>query len=230
MHQPHHHAEIPPIQSETLFERPLSTSAAPSTAGTASATRPQSQVQAETQRPGDPHINEHEEELLRVEQSPFEHESSPSREASAIPTRKKKGHSCPFCDKEFSRNSTLARHVQNHRGEKEFKCSTCPRAFHRRDLLRRHAALHDSGERYVCGTSLCAARLNLEKEVLAWGCGRRFARQDELTRHFQGKKGQTCATPMRVALQSAGTWLEWCDPTKLASICYVNGEKPSLFS
>ncbi|KAJ2103672.1 hypothetical protein GGI09_000535 [Coemansia sp. S100] len=45
---------------------------------------------------------------------------------------------CGQCEKRFSRNSDLKRHVKLHTGERPHKCPVCSRAFARADALSRH--------------------------------------------------------------------------------------------
>jgi hypothetical protein len=119
------------------------------------------------------------------------HDSSSSQAPTSVPKPQKKlVHSCPICAKHFSRSSTLSRHTQSHRGAKDHKCAVCLREFSRKDLLNRHMSLHDRGAKWVCGAYSCEGRLP------EWGCGREFARVDDLKRHFGSQKGQSCMNPI----------------------------------
>ena len=47
--------------------------------------------------------------------------------------------SCEYCNKEFSKNRNLKRHIASlHEGVKNFKCELCSKAFSRPDILRYH--------------------------------------------------------------------------------------------
>ncbi|KAJ2075842.1 hypothetical protein IW146_000184 [Coemansia sp. RSA 922] len=69
-----------------------------------------------------------------------------TRKDAAPPTKRIKlaenGGERPFacgqCEKRFSRNSDLKRHVKLHTGERPHKCPVCSRAFARADALSRH--------------------------------------------------------------------------------------------
>jgi hypothetical protein len=110
-----------------------------------------------------------------------------------------KTHSCPTCKKVFSYKSSLARHAKGHYGEKAFKCTTCSRTFGRVDLLRRHALLHGNDRKWVCGKfSEWIVVRNVHEGDLPtlpeWGCHHRFARREDLERHFGSKKGRVCVS------------------------------------
>ena len=123
-------------------------------------------------------------------------DSSSSREPTPVlKPQKKPVYSCPTCTKHFSRSSTLSRYAKSHRGVKDYKCAICPRAFSRKDLLNRHVALHASSSRWACGARPgkffeCFGFTPQNRS--AWGCGREFAREDDLKRHFGSQKGQLC--------------------------------------
>lgn len=51
---------------------------------------------------------------------------------------------CPECDKGYSKQTSLNRHLQNHRKSKQYTCPTCHVSFYRRDLLSRHSKMHRS--------------------------------------------------------------------------------------
>lgn len=51
---------------------------------------------------------------------------------------------CPYCDKGFTRPSSLRTHTYSHTGEKPFKCiePACGRKFSVQSNLRRHLRIH----------------------------------------------------------------------------------------
>ncbi|SAL99936.1 hypothetical protein [Absidia glauca] len=49
---------------------------------------------------------------------------------------------CPYCQKPFSRPSSLRIHTYSHTGEKPFVCSECPRRFSVQSNMRRHLRIH----------------------------------------------------------------------------------------
>eukprot|EP00298_Acanthocystis_sp_HF-20_P011431 c19390_g3_i2.p1 GENE.c19390_g3_i2~~c19390_g3_i2.p1 ORF type:complete len:137 (-),score=21.28 c19390_g3_i2:278-688(-) len=55
-------------------------------------------------------------------------------------------HACPYpgCNKTFTRNASVTRHLKVHTGEKSFVCafSGCAKAFHEASQLTRHQQTH----------------------------------------------------------------------------------------
>ena len=53
------------------------------------------------------------------------------------------GYVCDQCGREFTRASTLKRHIKRvHSGEKLFTCETCDKSFTTVDVLKRHEKVH----------------------------------------------------------------------------------------
>ncbi|KAI3633724.1 hypothetical protein MIR68_008671 [Amoeboaphelidium protococcarum] len=75
------------------------------------------------------------------------------------------------CGKEFKKYYNLKSHLKIHTGERPFACDFdgCSAAFTRRHDLNRHRKTHSGEREYQCSD-----------------CGRKFSRQDALTRHLNG--------------------------------------------
>lgn len=138
-----------------------------------------------------------------------------------------KTHSCPTCKRVFSHKSTLARHAKGHDGEKAFKCTTCSRTFGRVDLLRRHTLLHGNDRKWVCGKfSEWIVVRNVHKggcnlsTLPQWGCYHKFAREDDLKRHFRSKKGQMCVSRLRSQAQNHPVFTNILDDIEIDRLAY----------
>ena len=136
-----------------------------------------------------------------------------------------KTHSCPTCKKVFSYKSTLARHAKGHHSGKAFKCTTCSRTFGRVDLLRRHTLLHGNDRNWVCGKfSEWLVRSKVPEGDLPtlpeWGCYHRFARREDLERHFGSKKGQVCASRLHSQAQNDPVLKNILDDEEIDDLAY----------
>ena len=65
---------------------------------------------------------------------------------------------CDICEKDFSCNSTLTRHMRIHSDNKIFKCPFCSYSGHRKDNLGSHMKSHSLVKSYSC--SLCPYSTN----------------------------------------------------------------------
>ena len=112
-----------------------------------------------------------------------------------------KQYKCPQCEKSFSGQSSLSRHIKTHSNEKPFKCEPCNKVFSRLSSLKRHQGSH-SGERpfkcTVCGwTFLQNSDLKIherthtgEKPFPCDRCERAFGCKKRLKAHYRKHTGE----------------------------------------
>ncbi|CAL8098055.1 unnamed protein product [Orchesella dallaii] len=111
---------------------------------------------------------------VHIREKPFQCQEcgEPFSHPFSIKYHMKKAHSpekweknkCVFCDKTYSTNGELVRHIKYHTGEKPFSCSICEKAFVLQYQLRSHIGAHK--KLYSCST-----------------CGKNYAKQAGLNRH-----------------------------------------------
>ncbi|KAJ5994062.1 hypothetical protein N7451_009786 [Penicillium sp. IBT 35674x] len=77
---------------------------------------------------------------------------------------------CPLCPRKFTRAFNLRGHVRTHTDERPFVCG-----------------LHNRELKWVCGGVLESGE--------SWGCGRRYDRKSNLSRHHRSKIGRGCSKP-----------------------------------
>lgn len=94
---------------------------------------------------------------------------------------------CPLCPRNFTRAFNLRGHVRTHTNERPFVCRVCGRAFTRQHDCRTHEQLHNREIKWVCGGVL--------ENGKSWGCGRRYDRKSNLSRHRRSKIGRGCIKP-----------------------------------
>ncbi|CAH6720568.1 hypothetical protein CLIB1444_04S03026 [[Candida] jaroonii] len=96
---------------------------------------------------------------------------------------------CQVCGKIFAKPYNLKSHMKSHSKEKPFKCSYCPKTFARSHDKKRHELLHNGEKNFKCEGFLKDGKTK-------WGCGKKFARSDALSRHFRTETGWLCIKPL----------------------------------
>lgn len=89
-----------------------------------------------------------------------------------------KPYQCTVCSKHFSRNEHLQRHMYTHTGEKPYPCELCNRRFNRSEHLRRHVSVHAKN-------AFLDNELAIVKSFACDICDKRFNRSDNLKKHRQ---------------------------------------------
>lgn len=65
---------------------------------------------------------------------------------------------CGICNKDFSHNCTLIRHLRTHSEDRSFKCRECEKSFRQLSTLTQHKAIHSTERPFVC--DLCERSFN----------------------------------------------------------------------
>jgi uncharacterized Zn-finger protein len=107
----------------------------------------------------------------------------------AIPPSNNPAFPCPNCSKVFLKQYNLKFHMNSHSTEKPFQCSKCPKTFARSHDKKRHELLHNGVKNFKCEGYL-------RDGVTKWGCRKKFARSDALSRHFRTETGWLCIRPL----------------------------------
>ncbi|KAL3859643.1 hypothetical protein ACJMK2_009857, partial [Sinanodonta woodiana] len=95
-----------------------------------------------------------------------------------LPTHGTEGQfKCDVCQKAFKTEHYLKMHHFIHSGEKPFACEICGAAFNRKDKLKRHDAIHNKKIRYKCPFKAIT------------GCSKEFNRPDKLKAHIISHSG-----------------------------------------
>lgn len=96
---------------------------------------------------------------------------------------------CEVCHKVFQKPYNLKSHMKTHSTDKPYQCSHCPKSFARSHDKKRHEMLHNGVKNFKCEGFL-------QDGVTKWGCGKKFARSDALSRHFRTETGWLCIRPL----------------------------------
>ncbi|KAI5954589.1 CRZ2 [Candida jiufengensis] len=96
---------------------------------------------------------------------------------------------CTLCDKVFQKPYNLKSHMKTHSTDKPFSCSYCTKTFARSHDKKRHEVLHQGIKNFKCEGYL-------QDGITKWGCGKKFARSDALSRHFRTETGWLCIKPL----------------------------------
>ncbi|CAJ1084255.1 zinc finger protein OZF-like isoform X1 [Xyrichtys novacula] len=91
----------------------------------------------------------------------------------------KKRFNCSTCNKKFSRQRNLNKHMRSHTGEKPFHCSVCDKKFAYKETLVRHSKFHTDEKPFTCPV-----------------CSKNFSRKENFARHMRfhsGEKPYSCS-------------------------------------
>lgn len=115
---------------------------------------------------------------------------------------KLKPHVCKWCSKTFAERIALVRHERVHTNERPYACSECDARFKvASNLIDHRENKHKNARAFACRE--CEFRCNiaskLERHIMSRhrvykmyfcvrGCGRKFARLDDLQRHLKARK------------------------------------------
>ena len=80
---------------------------------------------------------------------------------------------CDLCEKKFTLQGHLNRHLKIHTGEKSFKCDFCEKKFTQKGDLKRHLTIHTGEKSFQCD----------------W-CGQRFSQRSYLNDHLRIHSGE----------------------------------------
>ena len=111
---------------------------------------------------------------------------------------------CDKCSKQFTRSSTLREHARTHTNHRPFMCRVCGKTFVRLKDRNRHDALHSGEKNFAC-------RGGRPMFFEAWGCGRKFAREDALVAHFRNEAGWACLRPLLTDAELRDCLLQFVD-------------------
>lgn len=107
-----------------------------------------------------------------------------------------KSFNCRFCEKTFSRKSTLKVHCLSHTKEKPFKCNTCSKTFAQIVHLKNHERIHNGEKPYQC--AFCSRKFSVKCNLVIHTrihtkdtkykctvCGKMYYESRSLKRHMK---------------------------------------------
>lgn len=102
---------------------------------------------------------------------------------------------CEYCQKTFSSNMSLQRHMRTHEGKRTHKCSHCSRSFYDQSSYTRHMRSHNGEKKHKCDQ--CSMAFNKrsalevhirthtgERPFVCEFCGKGFSISGNLHRHI----------------------------------------------
>lgn len=86
-------------------------------------------------------------------------------ERPAAEAQKNKSHTCKICEKIFTKQFSLNRHMHLHTGEKRHKCPVCGKAFIQKTDMERHGTTHSDVLNFGCTFKECEKRFRTQKNL-----------------------------------------------------------------
>ena len=146
-----------------------------------------------------------------------------------------KRYQCKKCEKSFSKNSSLNRHIESIHEERRYKCEKCEKTFKNKGNLRQHISSIHEGKVYQC--EKCEKhfkkRSNLKRHVSSFHkgfkvkcpeCGQDFADNSGLLRHKKRKHEKGFRVYDHTCNQCDKTFTQSCDLNRHVQSVY-DGKK-----
>uniref|UniRef100_A0A914V2E8 C2H2-type domain-containing protein n=1 Tax=Plectus sambesii TaxID=2011161 RepID=A0A914V2E8_9BILA len=110
-------------------------------------------------------------------------------------------HSCPNCNKQYCRKSTLKAHLRQHSGERPFMCPICGKTFSQAANLTAHKRVHTGEKPFSC--AICLRPFSQSSSLVTHKrthtgerpypcphCDKAFTDSSTLTKHMRTHTGQ----------------------------------------